>query len=677
MNRFLILITVLLGSCFTNSNLKQNISSTNLEKDVRYLKKDNKEFLYLKGTSDNYTVVTNEQGLSLDLKDSNLAPKSTYINDSQYVEEVNVVPTEIGSRVDVSFKDDQGFKVYKRPSGLLLAMGPGYQEISDFDLEDLESEINTSSSIDDELDMLILEAKDYSHGGQQADKELDLILKEFESDVVAPEPTPVYVVKEEQKITESLQAPVEIKRIQYVSKEDKDQIVVETASPATYERKHSEDAYKQVVLDMPNTYIPTKIRKPLESKDSSSSVSSINPYQMDGQFKTARLLIHLNEDVKPNIQQKGNYLYISFPKNIYENYLEHDDVTAARYLTESNFHDYLAKPRKFYGSKVTIDIYDGEVIDALKMIKAVSGINIVASDSIKGEKVNISLKNVPWDQALSTILQSNKLAYLRQGSVIRVAKLEELRDERKLAVEAVEAGNDLEPLRVLVKKLNYLRAQNLENEMKTILSKRGKLSIESRTNSIIIHDIEESIVKANSLISRLDTQPIQIAIEANIVEASTSWLEKMGFAWSSDSGNIIFKSISNVADIDTVMLREKKNKDLKIISSPKIMALNNEEVVVIQGAQIGSRSSYQDIELALKILPTVADNGDITFEIDIKRDFVQKSDLKGTKKASSKLIMRSGDTAIIGGIYSLEDKNPTELIVFLKARIKNMSLARL
>ena len=381
-----------------------------------------------------------------------------------------------------------------------------------------------------------------------------------------------------------------------------------------------------------------------------------------------------------------------------------------------SFEDYLAKPTTFYGTRMSIEVSNANILDVLRMIQEVSGINIVVSEKVKG-KVDVSLKNVPWDQALSVVLQNAQLGYVRQGSVIRVASLEDLRDERKLAAEALEAHHNLEPIRVMVAKLNYINAKEAEDKVTSLLSKRGRVSVDKEAKTIVVNDIEDVILKADKMLKAIDTRPIQIAIEANIIEASEAWIRAMGFSWATGAGDIAFKNISGYGNISATIGLASIHGDVKIISSPKICALDRQTASILQGTQVAYKTSvagpsgelsdkieFENIEVVLNVTPRVTANNEIMLDVNVKREFPDYTNRMnrnvppgvGVRKASSQIMLKDGETAVIGGLYSLdtgdasagvplmkkipiiglffgkqEDREMrSELLIFIKAKIK-------
>jgi len=679
---------------------------------VHYVKKGGKDFVYLTGSNlKDYTVVTKDNGLALNVRGYNIKGRAVLAAKSNYLSDITTAATPDGSRVDLDLKKKQGFRVYRRPSGLVLAMGPGYQEIAEDDLEALDSEVSNSAGIDEDLDSLLapkasVVAKPQTPPplppaapvqkqakAEVTDDELDQLLKESNGDSKKTASSDLDQIDsgassdfalEEGAVETAMGKPAVIKGIQINRLYDRTEVVVQADRPIKYERKPSKPGYNQVIIDVPNASLAKNFNKTLDLSSSEGVIASITPSEVKGPYKAVKVTIQLNNEVEPEISQKNNMVSLAFPFseeiNIATNAPvaqkpgEVNDVEAARQFSRMSFEDYLAKPTTFYGSRMSIQVSNAEILDVLKMIQEVSGVNIVVSDKVKG-KTDVTLTNVPWDQALSVVLQNAQLGYVRQGSVIRVAPLGDLRDERKLAAEALDANNSLEPLRVMVTKLNYIGAKEAEEKVTSLLSKRGKLSVDKDAKTIVVNDIEDVILKADKMLRAIDTKPVQVAIEANIIEASDAWIRSMGFSWATGSGDIAFKSISGYGNIGATIGLASLKGDVKIISAPKICTLDRQTASILQGTQVAYKTSvagpsgelsdkieFENIEVALNVTPRVTTNNEIILDVNVKREFPDYTNRVnrntppgvGVRKAASQIMLKDGETAVIGGLYSLD-----------------------
>jgi type IV pilus assembly protein PilQ len=187
--------------------------------------------------------------------------------------------------------------------------------------------------------------------------------------------------------------------------------------------------------------------------------------------------------------------------------------------------------KKYTGAPISLDFKDGDLQDIFRLFSDISGSNVVVNPGVSG-KVTLKLQEVPWDQALDLILKTNGLGSTVENNVIRIARLSDLQkeeqDRRKLEEEKALAGD----LQVVRKRLSYAKAAELEPTVKKVaLSARGNITLDTRTNTMIITDLEPNIKKANDLIADLDRATPQVEIEARIVVTSRDFTRQLGIQW--------------------------------------------------------------------------------------------------------------------------------------------------
>jgi type IV pilus secretin PilQ/predicted competence protein len=187
--------------------------------------------------------------------------------------------------------------------------------------------------------------------------------------------------------------------------------------------------------------------------------------------------------------------------------------------------------RKYTGAPISLDFKDGDLQDIFRLFSDISGSNVVVNPGVSG-KVTLKLQEVPWDQALDLILKTNGLGSTVENNVIRIARLSDLQkeetDRRKLQEEKALAGE----LSVVRKRLSYAKASELEPTVKKVaLSARGNITLDTRTNTMIITDLDANIKKANDLIADLDRATPQVEIEARIVVTSRNFTRELGIQW--------------------------------------------------------------------------------------------------------------------------------------------------
>jgi type IV pilus assembly protein PilQ len=190
----------------------------------------------------------------------------------------------------------------------------------------------------------------------------------------------------------------------------------------------------------------------------------------------------------------------------------------------------------YTGRKVDFNVKDIDIKNLLGAIAEISKRNIIVADDVKGT-VTIKLRNVPWDQALDIILKSKGLGREDIGNIIRVAPIDTLRAEQKAAAEAYRNRQSVEPLKVRLIPVNYAKADALTAQLKDALSERGSVTVDTRTNTLIVKDVQEALLRAEGIVRNLDTQTPEVLIEARIVEAATSFSRSAGIQWG---GNVSF-----------------------------------------------------------------------------------------------------------------------------------------
>jgi type IV pilus assembly protein PilQ len=202
----------------------------------------------------------------------------------------------------------------------------------------------------------------------------------------------------------------------------------------------------------------------------------------------------------------------------------------------------LGQARGYAGRRIDLDLKDADIHNVLRLIGDVSRRNIVVADDVRGS-VTIRLRNVPWDQALAVILQSKKLGMVEQGNLLRIAPLDTLQKERELEVERRKMEMELAPIETRLIPVSYAEAGELKSRVAPLLSERGAITVDERTNTLIVRDVSAALNQVEELSRALDTQTPQVLVEARIIEATSSYIRDVGIQWggsgtmSSTTGN--------------------------------------------------------------------------------------------------------------------------------------------
>lgn len=391
-------------------------------------------------------------------------------------------------------------------------------------------------------------------------------------------------------------------------------------------------------------------------------------------------------------------------------------------------------PGKYVGQRISLDFKDADLANVFRIIAEVSNLNIITTDDVKG-KVSVRLINVPWDQALDIVLKAKGLGVSQEGNVLRIAPLTTLRGEDKARLDARKEVEKLQAsLEGVIETIpvNYGKASDLQNKIKDLLSEGGKIQIDDRTNTIIIRDLRRNVEDVKSLVATLDTATPQVLIEARIVEVDTSFTRELGVQWGGSwkNGGATQIGVTGIQDstgaslpgqplINTTpfgasttppnfavnlpasvgvgsgggisfgILRDNLRLDLslsalessgkgKVVSSPKVVTIDNKEAVIEQGTQIpystvsasGTNTQFVDATLSLKVTPHITPEGSVIMKLEAKNDSQGAVGATGQpainkKKATTEVLVRDGETAVIGGILQVSRKEDQAAVPWL------------
>lgn len=188
---------------------------------------------------------------------------------------------------------------------------------------------------------------------------------------------------------------------------------------------------------------------------------------------------------------------------------------------------------RYNGRRINIDVKDGDVHNILRLLADTGHVNIVTADDVGGT-ITIRMMNVPWDQVLDVVLQAKGLGMTRSGNLIRVAPLAQLQKERELKLAQQKQEYELTPLTTRLIPVSYAQAEEIQARAKDLLSPRGSIAVDDRTNVLIARDTDANLNFIEQLIRSLDTQTAQVLIEARIVEATSSYNREVGIQWGGD-----------------------------------------------------------------------------------------------------------------------------------------------
>jgi type IV pilus assembly protein PilQ len=366
-----------------------------------------------------------------------------------------------------------------------------------------------------------------------------------------------------------------------------------------------------------------------------------------------------------------------------------------------------SQEQQFTGEPISLSLKDADVRDVLKTFSALTQLNIIVDPGVGGS-VTVELRDVPWDQALDLILRINGLDYVLENNVLRVATNSKLSAEKQAKANLDKQREAAKPLRTVLKPLSYAKASYVAGLLSNdsfLLSDRGTVTTDERTNTLIIRDVVDRVEGVLRLIESLDQPTPQVVIEGRIVETTRDFSRELGVSWGFDgvmnaqhgndtgldfpnsvevSGDVelargnqgflafSFGDILNTFNLDFLLSAAETDGLLRIVSTPRVTTQNLMQASIRSGLQIPVQTvanntvtvQYVDATLRLQVTPQITAEGTVNLEIDIKKqEAVLAAAVAGannvpifTRDAQTQLLVRDGGTTVIAGIYQINDQ---------------------
>jgi type IV pilus assembly protein PilQ len=556
--------------------------------------------------------------------------------------------------------------------------------------------------------------------------------------------------------------PTRVRDVRFEHASDEDRVFIELGEDTQFRDPVLRDSRARLVLE--SARLPQELVRELDVSAFGGGVSSVSSYPSPSEPNAVVLEAEVSKGVTSRVQRRGNSLVWSFydPQKqapsqsgvardggvarrtrtvtveeavrgvprVYDGYTPGDalvEKTAAPADAAGFAPAPLGQQKNFTGRRIDLDLKDADIHNVLRLLADVGQVNVVTADNVSGS-VTIRMRNVPWDQALDVVLQSKGLGMVRTGNMIRVAPLADLEKEREMQLARRAQEVKLAPLETRLIPVSYATAKEIQERARPLLSERGTIAVDDRTNVLIARDIAGNLNQIEELIRSLDTQTPQVLVEARIVEATSRYLRDVGIQWGGDgtfsaatgnptglafpnsvgvvggasdantptaglspfantvaspnfavnlpaavgtgSGGAIGLSLGSVDNTINLAVRlsaAEASGLLRILSSPRILTLDNHEARIAQGTLIpfsqvsaqGVQTTFQEAKLQLLVKPHVTADGSVSMHVKINRDepdFNQTSPrgdptiLK--REAETELLVMDGHTAVIGGIYT-------------------------
>ena len=460
---------------------------------------------------------------------------------------------------------------------------------------------------------------------------------------------------------------------------------------------------QNLVVEFMKSTLPEGLRRRLDVGDFGTPVKSVATFQT-------------GDRVRMVIEPKGQWEHSAY---------QSDEQFVVEVKEIKDDPKKLTQGVGYNGQKLSLNFQNIEVRSLLQVIADFTNFNIVTSDSVAGS-VTLRLQDVPWDQALDIILQAKGLGMRKSGNVLWVAPKDEIAAKEKLDLEALVSIQSLEPLRTQSFQINYTKAEEVAKGLlgtnagaKPILSARGSVIWETRTNQLFVTDIPSKLEQIQQLITKIDIAVRQVLIEARIVEASDSFGKSLGVklggggkieadaasggpiggsfgssyvAGSSNTTGGNFVNLPSIGALGNpnagsfavslfgagastflnleISALEAEGK-AKIVSSPRVVTADQIKALIEQGTelpyQVASSSgatsiAFRKANLKLEVTPQITPEGSIILTLDVTKDSVGQSTPAGfaidTKHIQTQVLVENGGTVVIGGIFT-EDQTET------------------
>ena len=466
---------------------------------------------------------------------------------------------------------------------------------------------------------------------------------------------------------------------------------------------------QSLVVEFQKSSLPSNLRRRLDVTDFSTPVQSVSTSEV-------------GDRVRMVVEAKGTWEHTVF---------QTDGVLVVEVKPQRTDPTKLTQGPGYTGEKLSLNFQNIEVRSLLQVIADFTKFNIVTSDSVTGS-VTLRLQDVPWDQALDIILQAKSLGMRKSGNVLWVAPSEEIVAKEKLEREAYLTLEGLEPVRTQSFQLNYAKASEVSRQLMgqptqgsgaptgKLLSTRGSVIAEPRTNQLFVTDIVTRLEQVRELIQKLDVSVKQVMIEARIVEADDSFGKAIGvrlggggnatLASSTPGGvnlgatysgtsagvtagnfinmpataptgvsfmngsvpafalSIFSEGAAQFLNLELSAL-EADNKG-KVISSPRVITADKVKALIEQGTELpyqvatssGATSiAFRKANLKLEVTPQITPEGSIILELSVNKDTVGQSTTAGfaidTKHIQTQVLVENGGTVVIGGIFTMDEVN--------------------
>lgn len=527
----------------------------------------------------------------------------------------------------------------------------------------------------------------------------------------------------------------EIKNVNFIQEGEVSKLIIETDKEDVFAERFHVTEDKQIILDLKNVKVSPKLLRGIDTSEFPGSTVYISGYKKPGSTNDVRFAIQLRDNVRSILEPSGNKIVLNIENRFgvfSKGKIKTTDKAAKSDLVEdvvglnvpksNSIEDILQNltlsgPKKYIGKRISINVRDIPVPDVLNMIADTSGFNIIIDQAVASlPNLTLTLTNVPWDQALDTVITLSKLVAQKNANILIVKTLAAATKEKEDEMKLADLKEGLAPLVTRVFLINYATLTDIEKIIKDYITKNlGTIQIDERTNSLIVMDTIDAIERIKKIIETLDTQTPQILIEAKIVEAVESYSKRIGLSKGISFGydpvseiqapvgpGFSFSSAPNaetpgvmgmtigiykrLLNLDmNLQLMESESKG-RVISTPKVVTQNKKAATITSSEQTSFRvqqpatgnqpalATFQNItaDLNLTVTPQVTNDGAVSMQIALNKSAFGTRPTADAppnitrRNITTNVLVDNGSTVVIGGLYQTSTLETRSGIPYLR-----------
>lgn len=465
----------------------------------------------------------------------------------------------------------------------------------------------------------------------------------------------------------------------------------------------------RIRLTMPDLEVPANLRRRLDVSDFATPVTRIDTFVEDG-------------NAVIEIRPEGEYDYIAYQSG-------REFTVSVEELSQEEAEIRREEKFPYTGEKLSLNFQDIEVRSVLQLIADFTGLNLVASDTVGGS-ITLRLQNVPWDQALDLILKTKGLDKRQIGNVLLVAPADEIAAREKLELETSKQIAELAPVRLDIIQVNYAKAEDvvaLIQADEELISSRGFVSSDKRTNTITIRETAGKLEEIRRLVTTWDVPVRQVSIEARIVRAQTSVAEDIGVRWGGAAYNVdgddvvtIGGSLGTLQEardaagggsntisfpgalgvnlgvsgegassfaigwgsddflVDLELSALESDGRAEVVSQPRVVTADRQTASIKSGVEIpyqqaassgATNIAFKEAVLSLEVTPQITPDDKIIMDLVVNQD--SRGEVTAgvpsinTNEVMTQVLVANGETVVLGGIFQSEVTTQTTKTPFL------------